>query len=397
MKTTPIKLLLSTIFIWSTCYSWSYADSLSYERVRTLIWKHTIHFIYEDNNMVDQYWKNYPPHFFNGIADFENLKDTASEKKFYTVVQDSISQNSIEIEKAKLEREVDAIIRGLKNNRKAEPGRIAKVDLLQFQLFNLIERDYQPEPKDTSAISESEESADEGKASFPYGWVIITLLVILLGFTGFVLWRMRNMLNWMAEEISTIRQHVQFNSNIYPGSDDSSLSRSDLQVLENQINEIQKETESLIQQMGDLHTLMANRAHASGVSTVETATPTTPDSTMTSLQDTPPITENRPMLFYAKKPNNDLFKLENLTPTARHDSIYRIQEEKEGTASFSINNDKKVQDYALQNGGEMFLTEACEIQYENNRPVRITTHTPGKLVKEGKHWRIQEKAKVILK
>jgi len=396
MKTNVILLFLCSIFTWTGLVSWGYAASPSYERMKTLIWKHTIYFIYEDNDMIEQYMGNYGTHSFGRIADFENLKDEAGERRFYQSVQDSISTEDMDGEKEKIEKEVDAIILGLKKNRQSNLAKLAKVDSLQRTLYYLIQDEYQEDQQQAQSISNAEEINDHPDTFSSNNWFIIGPLILILLLMVWATWRMGKLVDRFVKKVKYILEEKEYQSGASYGSYYPSLSQSDVQQLDKKLIAIQEETESIKEQINQLYALI-ERTSSSSREMPSSEHPFLSSFDDVSPKDRQPVTESRATMFYAKKPNDKLFKHETLSTTARHDSIYCIQEDTDGMATFTINYDKKVQDYALQNGGEMFLNEACEIQYENNRPVRITTEVPGKLVKEGKHWRIQEKARVTLK
>ena len=393
MKTNVILLFLCFIFTCTGWVSWCEAASPSYERMKTLIWKHTIHFIYEDNDMMDQYLENYGTDSFGRIADFENLKDEGGERRFYQSVQDSLSTEDRDGEKAKIGKEVDAIILGLKKNRQSNLAKLAKVDSLQRTLYHLIQDEYPEDQQQAQATSNAEEISSPPDTSSSNNWFIIGLLLLILLLIIWAIWRMGKLANRSVKKVRYILEEKEYQAGALYGTYHSPLSSSEIQQLNHKLEGIQTEMESIKAQLTQL--IERSPASPGEMSSSEPSFLSSFDDV--SPQDSQPVTESRATLFYAKKPNDKLFKHETLSATARHDSIYCIQEDTDGRATFTINYDKKVQAYALQNGGEMFLNEACEIQYENNRPVRITTEVPGKLVKEGKHWRIQEKARVILK
>jgi len=387
MKKNSIILFLCVLFTCTGFVTGCHADASPYERVKTLIWKTTIHFIYEDNDMMDQYWKNYGDQPFNNLTDFDSLKDEASEKTFYSSVEAIVNKAGI-AKKVALERLVNEIAYKLSTHpkRQGDTDKLVKVNELQRMLYTSIQEEYQEEQYQAQSTSNVEEINNQSDNTSSSHWFIIVLLVIILLLMGFAIWQMGKLVDRFAKKVKYVLEEREFQSDSPPDMHTTHLSPSDMQ----------KEMEGLKKQIIQLHALIEQTSS----SRKETRLPENPNMTTFAnapQKETQSVKENRSVLYYAKISNDSLFKQENLTTADRPDNIYCIREETDGVATFSINDDIKVQGYALQNGGEMFLRDACEIQYENNRPTQIITDVPGKLVREGKHWRIREKARVSLK
>jgi len=145
MKTNRILLFLCTLFICMGMIAWCEAAAPSYERMKTLIWQHTIHFIYEDNGMMEQYRQNYGTHFFSNVANFDSLKNDALEKSFFLSVEQEVNTEGV-AKKVMLEQLASTIAGKLSihPNRKNDPTKLAKVDSLQRILYQLIHDEYQP-------------------------------------------------------------------------------------------------------------------------------------------------------------------------------------------------------------------------------------------------------------
>jgi len=402
MKSIINLLFVYTIFTYTGFFTGCQAASPSYERVKALIWEKTIYFIYEDNNKMVQYKENYVDQPFNYVTDLDRLKETAREAAFHSSVKNNVDTVGI-AKKVILERMVNAISDKLSSheNRKDDPVKLAKVDSLQRVLFQLIQEEYSEAQPNTQITTNTESTEDnnlqEGNSSL-LEWIIIILLSVMLLLVIFTIWRMSKLMDRFAKKVKYVLEEREYQSSVSYSNQAPSFSQSEIQQLNSKLAGIQAETENIKVQISQLHTSMERNSPSpkEGALSENLFMSSFDEVSADAAKESHPVKEVRPTQFYAKKPNNNLFMQETLTTAPRYDSIYCIREETDGMATFFINNDEKVQNYALQNGGEMFLNEACEIQYQNNRPARITTDTPGKLMKEGKHWRIQEKARVIL-